>query len=167
MPVPAIHKAIPVEAHRDYLFPLADYIHLNPARAGMIAKGVDVVEYRWSSLPVYADAAPRPEWLECGCILGEMGVTDAPSTGQAYVAHVEGRRGEPGPGIGLEDVPPDEGAWFVGSKGFCHRFAIVSARTLGDQFPARPLRLFQPLKQLQPKTFAAHKPRPFIRRHIF
>ena len=112
------YKAIPVEAHRDYLFPLADYIHLNPARAGMIGDEAALVEYRWSSLPAYAGLAERQEWLECGCILTEMGVADAPSTGQAYVEHVEGRRREDVQGAGSTDEQSDKAAWFIGSKGF-------------------------------------------------
>ena len=55
------YQAIPVEAHRDYLFPLADYIHLNPARAGLTAAGKVLLRYRWSSLPAYANLAKRPE----------------------------------------------------------------------------------------------------------
>ena len=112
------YKAIPVEGHRDYLFPLADYIHLNPARAGMIEDEAALVAYRWSSLPGYADAAERPEWLESGCILGEMGIADEPSTGKAYVEHVERRRREAGRGSGSSDEEPDQIGWFIGSKGF-------------------------------------------------
>lgn len=113
------YKAIPVEAHRDYLFPLADYIHLNPVRAGLISEGENLVDYRWSSLPAYAEPANRPGWLECGCILGEMGVADAPSTGQAYVQNVVRRGCEEAQVLASRDAPEkDQTPWFVGSKGF-------------------------------------------------
>jgi len=132
------YKALPVEAHRDYLLPLADYIHLNPARAGVIGDGAGLVEYRWSSLPAYAGAAERPEWLECGSILGEMGVADEPSTGQAYVEHLERRRREAGPG---SDAQPDEAAWFIGSKSF-------------------GLKLLERLKRPEGQSNEAHNQRP-------
>ncbi|MEI8197983.1 MAG: transposase [Phycisphaerae bacterium] len=107
------YKAIPVEAHRDYLFPLADYIHLNPVRAGLINQGETLEVYPWSSLPQYVDEAKRPEWLECGCILGEMGTGDAPGSGNAYLKHLRERV--------REEVNPngeERESWFVGSKEF-------------------------------------------------
>lgn len=111
------YKAIPVEPHRDYIFPLADYIHLNPARAGMIPEGTDLVDYRWSSLPAYAEMAERPEWLECGCVLGEMGVADVSAGGETYIEHVVNRWCESARGDGRK-APIKQGEWFIGSKKF-------------------------------------------------
>lgn len=112
------YKAIPVEGHRDYLFPLADYIHLNPLRAGMIAPGEVLEGYQWSSLPQYVDAAKRPEWLECGCILGEMGTGGETDNGADYLDHLhEGVRKETTGQCQDEGVAKGE-SWFVGSKEF-------------------------------------------------
>jgi len=115
------YNAIPVEAHRDYLFPLADYIHLNPARAGVIAEGKVLLKYRWSSLPAYANLAKRPEWLECGSVLGELGSGDLPSTAQAYVKHVTKQSQEVSPESDPEELPSTATAWFVGSREFGQR----------------------------------------------
>ena len=111
------YKAIPVEAHRDYLFPLADYIHLNPLRAGM-ASGEDLKEYLWSSLSQYVDAAKRPDWLECGCILGEMGNADAAGSGKAYLKHLLGLAREASGGSAGKESDEKKEPWFVGSKAF-------------------------------------------------
>jgi hypothetical protein len=43
---------------------VADYIHLNPARAGLAGgRQGPLVAYRWSSLPAYA-RGKGPEWIE-------------------------------------------------------------------------------------------------------
>ena len=117
------YKAIPVEPHRDYLFPLADYIHLNPARAGMRVERGGPLEYPWSSLPADADPAKRPAWMECGSILGEMGDADVPGTSRAYAEHVSRRWREDASANDptVEDAAPSLSGWFVGSRKFGQR----------------------------------------------
>jgi hypothetical protein len=66
------YKAVPVSgsgADRYYLRIVADYIHLNPARAGL-AGGLygKLADYRWSSLAGYARGT-GPEWREMDRVL--------------------------------------------------------------------------------------------------
>ena len=93
-------------------------VQFTTLRAGMIAAGEDLVEYSWSSLPAYLSLTKRPDWLECDCILGEMGAADRPDTGTAYLEHLRrcGREGTEK----IDENGDDEakGKWFLGSKGF-------------------------------------------------
>nr|MCU0781605.1 hypothetical protein [Akkermansiaceae bacterium] len=67
------YKAVPVAGERaadaHYFRTVADYIHLNPARAGLTGgKMGGVAAYPWSSLPHYAKGDPQP-WLELNRVL--------------------------------------------------------------------------------------------------
>lgn len=72
------YKAILVEpGSGGYFSSVAGYIHLNPARAGLfdLEQG-RLADYRWSSFPLYLRPSKRPEWLDVGRVLGELGVQD-------------------------------------------------------------------------------------------
>ena len=43
-----------------YLMQLSCYIHRNPLRAGMVRR---LIDYKWSSYPIYAYAKKGPDWL--------------------------------------------------------------------------------------------------------
>ncbi len=58
-----------------YLRTAADYVHLNPARAGLVAESERLASYPWSSYPAYlATAGKRPAWLRVDRVLGEHGI---------------------------------------------------------------------------------------------
>ena len=52
-----------------YLVPLSRYIHLNPVRAGIVAKPE---EYTWSSYPGYLNEKKGHEWVECSWVLSQF-----------------------------------------------------------------------------------------------
>jgi REP element-mobilizing transposase RayT len=58
-------KAILVE-NEAYMTELSCYIHRNPLRAGMVRR---LIDFRWSSYPVYAYGKKGPEWLKTDLIL--------------------------------------------------------------------------------------------------
>ena len=58
-------KAIVVESDA-YMVELSCYIHRNPLRAKMVKR---LIDYRWSSYPVYAYGKKGPEWLKTDLIL--------------------------------------------------------------------------------------------------
>lgn len=64
------------ESDAHYLRLVCDYVHLNPARAGLLKQTEPLESYRWSS---YGDClqvpSPRPSWLRVDRVLGEHGVT--------------------------------------------------------------------------------------------
>jgi len=53
------YKALLVE-RENYLIRVSRYIHRNPLEAGL---GEHLIDYRWSSYPVYAGREPSPPWL--------------------------------------------------------------------------------------------------------
>ena len=69
------YKAVAVDAQEGAYFQVVStYIHLNPARAGLIRLGEEPLKtYRWSSYPLYlkGDRKSAP-WLRREGVLGEM-----------------------------------------------------------------------------------------------
>ena len=78
------YKAILVEADA-YALELSRYMHLNPVRAGMVAKPE---HYQWSSYRSYIGHSPTPEWLKTDFILGYFG-RKAPDAKNSYRRFVE------------------------------------------------------------------------------
>jgi REP element-mobilizing transposase RayT len=77
------YKAILVEADA-YGTELSRYIHLNPIRAGIVAKPE---EYKWSSYHYYIGQSDAPGWLTTDVILGYFDgrVPDATSSYRRFV----------------------------------------------------------------------------------
>jgi len=72
-----------------YFRVVSDYIHLNPADAGMAIPG-HLVDYPWSSYPLYLKpASKRPVWLEVLQVLSACGLSnDSLKSRRAYEAYV-------------------------------------------------------------------------------
>ena len=70
---------------------LSDYIHLNPVRAGAVNLEDTLFSYRWSSYPWYAAREGRPNWLETGRVLGELGLEDTKAGRRAYAQRMRAR----------------------------------------------------------------------------
>src|ERR1043166_3252315 len=76
------YKAILVEVEdANYLQFVSTYIHLNPARAGLIRIGQQKLKsYRWSSYPWYV-RRDCPEWIRRGKVLGSLGLAETDAKG--------------------------------------------------------------------------------------
>lgn len=59
-----------------YLVMACNYVHLNPARAGLVAHAKRLETFPWSSYPAYLRPALRPDWLRVDRVLGEHGLED-------------------------------------------------------------------------------------------
>ena len=117
------YKAVPVEAaNAGYWEVVSTYIHLNPARAGLMEAGKERLKgYRWSSYPWYLAAGGRgPEWLERERVMGSLGL--APEDRRGYEAYIEGRVLEIGMQAGGEGLEEQwrqmRRCWYVGGEGF-------------------------------------------------
>jgi putative transposase len=136
------YKSVLVEGEDpNYFTTLLDYIHLNPARAGLVnfAEGGRLLDYTWSSLAMaYAlEPAERPEWCCVETGLGAFGETDTPEGRRAFVERLEKRAVEEAGEAGI--VPLDAGAdarsshlrrgWYWGSEAFARK-ALEQAKTL-------------------------------------
>ena len=89
------YKALVVDGDSPgYLRTVCDYVHLNPARARLIADEQPLTAYPWSSYPHYLRSPrQRPEWLHTARLLGEYGVArDHAAERRHFAEQLEQRR---------------------------------------------------------------------------
>jgi REP element-mobilizing transposase RayT len=68
---------------RGYLKSVGDYVHLNPARANLVAADAPLRSFAWSSWPAYLLArSKRPAWLRVDRLLGEWGMPEDSPAGR-------------------------------------------------------------------------------------
>ena len=88
------YKAIPIqddETH--YLRTLSDYIHLNPARAGIVnASSPELKNYPWSSFPAICSKEKVPVWLKADDLLkGHGWVSRSSHSRHEYEGYLQDR----------------------------------------------------------------------------
>lgn len=115
------YKSIPVngaDTDVDYFKALCDYIHLNPARAGLAggAKG-PLVAYRWSSLPSH-HKGNGPDWLVDERLLRAFQLAADGRGRRAYVAWLESRATNAGGKISDEATDAIRRGWYLGQETF-------------------------------------------------
>ena len=112
-------KAILVEAD-EYATELSRYIHLNPVRAGIVARPE---EYQWSSYRKYIGQGKTPEWLKTDFILDYFGNSDvAEKKYQAFVEDLLGNEYE-------SPLQGTVGSSILGSAGFVEEITAVHVDT--------------------------------------
>jgi len=116
-------KAVVVEAENaGYWEVVSTYIHLNPARAGLIQIGKERLDtYRWSSYPFYAARGRRgPTWLRRERVMGSLGLGEGDERG--YAAYLEGRVLELGLKAGRDELEEKwrqlRRGWYAGGRAF-------------------------------------------------
>jgi REP element-mobilizing transposase RayT len=77
-----------------YLKTVCDYVHLNPARAGLIGKEQPLETHTWSSYPFYlAPPNRRPAWLRVDRLFGEYRLPQDRRAGrERFAREMESRR---------------------------------------------------------------------------
>ena len=125
---------MPVETnHAGYLETVSTYIHLNPARAGLIVIGKEPLKnYRWSSYPWYVKPVRSgPAWLERGRVMGALGLK--PEERRGYEAYLEGRVLELGLNAGRAELEGQWKAlrrgWYVGGESFGARLRATATQS--------------------------------------
>lgn len=115
------YRAVPVngsDADAHYFKALADYIHLNPARAGIAGGGHGpLVSYLWSSLPSH-QKGNGPDWLVSGRILRAFNLAADGRGRRAYVAWLEARAANDGGMIDEEASQAIRRGWYLGKETF-------------------------------------------------
>jgi REP element-mobilizing transposase RayT len=116
------YKAIPVSGDRaqdaSYLKVVADYIHLNPARAGLAGgrKG-KLVDYPWSSLKHYAKGILPPS-MEIERVMDGFQLDHGARGRRAYVQWLEARASNPKKAIDKAATKALRRGWYLGEDGF-------------------------------------------------
>jgi REP element-mobilizing transposase RayT len=90
------YKALVVDGSGSgYLRTVCDYVHLNPARARLLARAQALREYRWSSWPEYLKRpGQRWAWLRVERLLGEYRIPKDSAAGRRRLEEaLEERRG--------------------------------------------------------------------------
>jgi hypothetical protein len=87
------YKALMVEAGQgEYLATVSTYVHLNPARAGLLAaENPRLTTYEWSSYPAYVGKKARPDWLVPVRVLGNLGLKDDRVGRESYEEYLQER----------------------------------------------------------------------------
>jgi REP element-mobilizing transposase RayT len=146
------YKAVPVEGAGYYYETLLDYVHLNPARAGLVSvqSGGSVHDYPWSSLAQGYAVPPRrrPAWLAAEVGLTSFGCADTASGRRRFVERLNARAlAEPRGEVGKPAQDPEadrrrstlaEG-WYWGSQAFAERLLALTAGALGHARPRQAL----------------------------
>lgn len=118
------YKAVPVngtDADAHYFRSVADYMHLNPARAGL-AGGVKgaLIDYKWSSLPGHLKGG-GPDWLVMDRVLRAFELAKDGRGRRAYVAWLEARAATDGGKIDEEALKAIRRGWYLGRETFKDR----------------------------------------------
>jgi putative transposase len=120
------YKAVVVDGKdANYLQIVSTYIHLNPARAGLIRIGRDKLKgYHWSSYPWYL-SRQCPGWLNRGKVMGSLGLKEGDRRG--YEACLEARVLELGMKAGRQELEERWRAlrrrWYLGDQSFLEKLA--------------------------------------------
>ncbi|MDQ3119495.1 MAG: hypothetical protein M3Q89_08030 [Verrucomicrobiota bacterium] len=104
------------ETTSGYLRTAADYVHLNPARAGLVAEGEKLTSYAWSSdRPTSPRPGKRPAWLRVDRVFGEHGIEQDDRRGRReFERRLESQRcSELAAGVGVM-----RNGWRVGGEDF-------------------------------------------------
>ena len=130
------YKSILIEDNRcgggsSYLTTLMDYVHLNPARAGLIApekdKADSLLDYPWSSVARGYALSPkkRPEWLAVDAGLDLFGWKDTAKNRRSFVDRLDDRMiAEAAESCGLAQIEGQtlnsslRRGWYWGSEEF-------------------------------------------------
>jgi REP element-mobilizing transposase RayT len=110
---------------------VCDYVHLNPARAKLVAADAPLKSFAWSSWPAYLLApSKRPAWLRLDRLLGEWGIPkDSPAGRQRLQQALEARRGaEEG-----EEFKPIRRGWCLGEEAFQKELLAQISERLGAE----------------------------------
>ncbi|CAN5744411.1 hypothetical protein BH20VER1_BH20VER1_21030 [soil metagenome] len=124
------YKAIPIEAEEAEYFRLASqYIHLNPARAGLLEGArPDLMSYRWSSFPLFVQKGDLPPWLRRERVFGALELPDeGAGSRRRYRAWMARRTREVLDVEETEQWRKLQRGWYLGSESFRDRLMDQAA----------------------------------------
>lgn len=135
------YKAIPIETDDpSYFRTVSDYIHLNPARAGMLEGNARKLEaFSWSSFPAFIGKSALPDWLIRERVFSHHGLQNQnPGCRQRYAAVLARRAREI-----MEDGESEEQlaereefrrGWYIGGDEFrSHLLECAAAGVQGSK----------------------------------
>ena len=134
------YKSVPVSAavESPYYFRIAaDYIHLNPARAGIVGRGRGkLVSYKWSSIGDYA-RGKAPKWLVLERVLKAFELSQDARGRRAYVGWLEARAENDGGEIDEAATKELRRGWFLGEPTFADQLRALIGNEGGGKVVGR------------------------------
>ena len=122
------YKAVPVSAavESPYYFRIvADYIHLNPARAGLAGgKRGALLSYKKSSLNDYARGR-GPDWLVMDRLLNAFELANDGRGRRAYIAWLENRAANDGGKVDDVAMKALKRGWYLGEPSFVDKLRAL------------------------------------------
>jgi REP element-mobilizing transposase RayT len=125
------YKALIVDGSgTGYLRSVCDYVHLNPARAKIIAAEARLESFVWSSYPAYLQSTrQRPKWLRVDRLLGDKGIARDSASGRRELARqMELRR--------RQEQTSEYGSvrrgWCLGGEAFRQDLLAAAAERVGS-----------------------------------
>lgn len=104
---------------------VADYIHLNPARAGLAGgKRGKLVSYKWSSLAEY-ERGKGPAWLVTDRLLNAFELAKDGRGRRAYVAWMEARAAADGGKVDETAMKALKRGWYLGEPTFADKLRAL------------------------------------------
>jgi len=126
------YKALMVEGSGNgYMKTVGDYVHLNPARAGLLGPEDRLLGYPWSSLGWFL-AVPehRPRWMRVDRLLGEHGIAEDTAAGRReFERRIEARREQE---MDEAECEPLRRGWCLGSEAFRQQMLERMEGQLGE-----------------------------------
>lgn len=132
------YKALLVDPDEpEYARVVSDYIHLNPARAGLEVVGEKGLEgYPWSSYPVFLKPGRKPGWLNVEAVMSWHGWDwRSPGDRRRYGQYMQMRVREGADGGGPVAQEAQEKlrrGWILGGEAFRDRMEELAARVIGS-----------------------------------
>lgn len=122
------YKSVPVSSAMEspyYFRIVADYIHLNPARAKLVGAGsVKLIAYKWSSLPCYA-SGKGPDWMVLNRVLDAFELAKDGRGRRAYVAWLEARAEKDEGKVDEKAMAAIKRGWFLGEPTFADKLRAL------------------------------------------
>lgn len=118
------YKALLVDAENEgYFLTVSDYIHFNPARAGVTKGAKELLGYPWSSLGWMAGVRRKcPEWISWRRVYAELGMSQwRRKTRGEYRRYIEGRLLDVGGKAEERQYAKIRRGWCWGEAGFIDR----------------------------------------------
>lgn len=109
-----------------YFRVVADYIHLNPVRAGLVggSSGKELGSWLWSSAVAYGERK-RPSWLETERVLTAFALAEGRSGARAYLRYLEERAKDRKGAMNEEANRALRRGWYLGEKSFGEKLLRV------------------------------------------
>lgn len=121
------YRSLIIDPQNHYLQSVTDYVHLNPARAGLLSSDQALSDYSWTSLREFLSSArARAKWLNVGALLGVHGLfADTAGGWERLKSRMEKLRVAPEPA----EFAQIRRGWYLGTDRFKRKlFALVQSQ---------------------------------------